>query len=90
MIAVTGAARVLARLPSDSAGASFCLASADLTNTKRAGLALAEVGAHFNRSYNARNWLSSTGRSWNEFWVRAVRNSWSSAASVKMSDMETP
>ena len=44
MMAVIGAAMLLARLPSASAGWSFSLASLDLTNTMRAGQQLAEVG----------------------------------------------
>src|SRR6185436_1450348 len=43
-IAVTGAAMVLARLPSDSAGFSFSFACFDLTNTNRVEEQLVERG----------------------------------------------
>ena len=49
-ITVTGADMVLAWLPSLSAGASLALASAERTNTKRAGQALASVGPSLSRS----------------------------------------
>ena len=50
MIAITGAAIVLARLPSDRNGASFALASSDLTNTTRIGELLALVGPNLASS----------------------------------------
>ncbi|MNN97022.1 hypothetical protein D3C81_2161040 [compost metagenome] len=63
------------------------MASGLFTNTKRAGLPLAAVGPHFSSSYRACSWLSSTGVSRKAFWVRAVRNNWSSAASLSTWDM---
>ena len=49
-MATTGALMVFLRLPSDSAGASLALASADFTNTIRAGVVLASVGPNFSNS----------------------------------------
>ena len=59
-IAVQGAAIVLARLPSLSAGSRRRLASAERTKTKRAGQVLAVVGPHFSRSYSRWRVSSST------------------------------
>ena len=50
MIAVTGAAMVLSRLPGLSAGRSFSLPSFVRTNTMRAGCVFIVVGPHFMRS----------------------------------------
>ena len=50
MIAVTGAARVLATLPRERQSSSFALAAGERTKTIRAGELLAEVGGHFIRS----------------------------------------
>ncbi|MNU07856.1 hypothetical protein D3C72_2536350 [compost metagenome] len=47
---VTGAAMVFSRLPEESAGLNFSLASGLRTKTKRAGEQLAEVGPIFVRS----------------------------------------
>src|SRR3954468_5985707 len=49
----------------------------------RAGWQFDEVGPHFIRSYSARSCASVTGP-WKALWVRAVRNSWSSASSGRM------
>ena len=50
MMVQTGAFIVLSRLPSERCGLSRSFASGDFTNTKRAGLQLAEVGPSFRRS----------------------------------------
>src|SRR6476661_5222489 len=78
MITVTGAAIVLSWLPASSAGSSFALASAERTNTKRAGQVLAVVGPNLSRSYSWCRVASSTVPE-NALYVRAWRNSWSSA-----------
>src|SRR5690606_2064057 len=81
-ITVTGAAMVLARLPSSSPGVSLALASGDFTNTRRAGPMLALVGPHLSRSYSARR-VSSLTSPPNSLWVRAVRKSRSRDASSR-------
>ena len=50
MMAVTGAWRVFSKFPGDMQASSFALAGSEATNTRRAGLVLAEVGPHFIRS----------------------------------------
>ncbi len=50
MIAVTGAAIVLSRLPGLSAGFSFSLPSGVRTKTMRPGWEFTEVGPHFRIS----------------------------------------
>src|SRR5271165_4922575 len=77
---VTGAAIVLSWLPADSAGSSFFFPSGVRMKTKRAGELLAEVGPNFRMSYSSRSVSSETGSLENLLWVRASRNSTSSAA----------
>src|SRR5437867_12406003 len=83
-MAVTGAAIVLLRLPSDSAGRSFSLAALPFTNTKRPGDELALVGPHFSRSYIWRSVSSVTGLSPKPLYVRALRKIRSGEASGSM------
>ncbi len=85
-ITVTGALMVLSILPSASAGLSLAFASGDFTNTKRAGLELAEVGAHSVSSTSCLSRASSTGFGSQALWVRAVRNNWSNAESESIID----
>ena len=59
-ITVHGAAMVLSWLPLSRAGPSFALASADFTNTKRAGQLLDWVGPNLKVSYRRRSKASST------------------------------
>src|SRR6185436_11338637 len=77
MIAVTGAAIVLSRLPGLSAGLSFSLPSGVRTKTIRAGCEFCEVGPHFMISWIARSCASLTGLSRKTLWVRALRRMWS-------------
>ena len=64
-MAVTGAFRVLSRLPADKAGANLALPSALVTNTTRAGWALKAVGGSTDKSHSVRRVLSDTGLSVN-------------------------
>jgi hypothetical protein len=75
MITVTGAARILRLLPPLAQPANSSLPSLLLTQMKRAGQQLAEVGPIFNRSYSSRMSVSVTDRSIQSTCVRAVRNS---------------
>src|SRR5580692_4386231 len=84
---VTGAATIFGALVGEASAASLALASALLTQTKRAGQELAEVGPNFIRSYNSRNCSSVTGRSVHALRVRAVRNNRSRAKSSSLSGM---
>src|SRR5579862_7059058 len=87
MMTVTGAARIFGALPGEATAASLALPSALLTQTKRAGQQLPEVGPNFTRSYRSRSCCSVTGRSVHALRVRAVRNSRSSARSSSLSDI---
>src|SRR5580658_4546820 len=84
---VTDAARILGALPAAASTASLPLPSALLTQTKRAGQQLLEVGPNFIRSYSSRNCCSVTGRSVHPLRVRAVRNNRSRAKSSSLLDI---
>ena len=58
MIAVTGAARVLSKLPGETHSSSFALAAGERTKTIRAGELLAEVGRPLHQVVD----LRATGR----------------------------
>src|SRR5262245_51591127 len=73
MIAVTGAAIVLSRLPGLSAGLSFSLPSVVRTKTIRTGCEFCEVGPHFMISWISRSCASLTGLSRKTLCVRARR-----------------
>ncbi len=88
MITVTGAAMVLATLPSIKQGLSFSLAASEVTKTSRAGEQLALVGAILTRSQSWRSRSSPTGSSVQPLWVRASRNNWSRADSAILSDIK--
>src|ERR1035438_736215 len=79
MMAVTGAASDLTRLPSIKTGLSFSLAALDLTNTMRAGQQFIEVGPMRKVSYRRCSSSSATGLSCHALWVCASRNSWPKA-----------
>src|ERR1700739_1778767 len=83
---VSGAARIFGALVGAARAASLCLPSALLTQTKRAGQQLAEVGPNFIRSYSSRNCSSLTGRSVHALRVRALRQSRSRAELSSLSD----
>ena len=70
MIAVTGAAMVLSRLPGLSAGPELLLALLGAHEDDRAGCEFCEVGPHFMMSWICRSWSSLTGLSWKTLWVR--------------------
>src|SRR5712671_4690437 len=78
-MAVIGAAIVFSTLPAASAGRSRSLAPGERTNTMRIGETLALVGPIFARSTASRSKAAGTGRSCQPLWVRASRNSLSSA-----------
>src|SRR4029077_4542392 len=71
---VTGAATTFGALPGAASAASLALPSELVTQTKRAGQQLLEVGPNFIRSYSSRNCCSVTARSVHALGVRAVRN----------------
>src|SRR5580704_16939683 len=83
---VTGAARIFGALPGAASAASLLLPSALLTQTKRAGQQLAEVGPNFSRSYSSRSCCSVIGRSVHALRVRAARNNRSRAKSSSLLD----
>src|SRR5258705_9803625 len=71
---VAGAATIFGVLPGAASAASLVLPSELVTQTKRAGQQLLEVGPNFIRSYSSRNCCSVTARSVHALAVRAVRN----------------
>src|SRR5574343_599903 len=75
----TGELMVFSTLPSIRQGFSLAVAASDCTNTKRAGLQLALVGAIFSRSYSWCRVLSLMARSCQALWLRALLNSCSRA-----------
>jgi hypothetical protein len=78
---VTGAVIVFSTLSGASAGRSRSFAASDRRNAKRAGDALALVGAHFRSSYNSPSISSVTGRDCHFECVRASRKRMSIAES---------
>jgi hypothetical protein len=74
MITVKGTARIFGRFASMASEARSALLFALLTQTKRAGDELAEVGPHLTRSYSERTVSSLTGESAQSFGVLALRN----------------
>ena len=86
MIAVTGAAIVLSRLPSERAGSSFAFPASLRTKMMRIGCEFADVGPMRAMSKAARSSSSGTSRvSSKAFGVRATRNRRSRAASSSRS-----